>query len=82
MNGTSRLLEHAFVMAASTSLMYLVPAAAVLIAFVWLGEAPHLSELLGGLVVLAGVVLGFGILDLVLGILFVAAFRQTPVRSG
>ena len=44
-------------MAASTSLLYLVPAAAVLIAFVWLGEAPHLSEVLGGLVVLAGVVL-------------------------
>jgi drug/metabolite transporter (DMT)-like permease len=44
-------------MAASTSLLYLVPAAAVLIAFVWLGEAPCLSELVGGLVVLVGVVL-------------------------
>jgi len=40
----------------STSLLYLVPAVAVLIAFVWLGELPYPSELLGGLVVLAGVV--------------------------
>ena len=39
----------------STSLLYLVPAVAVLIAFVWLGELPYPSELLGGLVVLAGV---------------------------
>ena len=44
-------------MATSTSLLYLVPAVAVLIAFVWLGEVPHASELLGGLVVIAGVVL-------------------------
>ena len=43
--------------ATSTSLLYLVPAIAVLIAFIWLGEAPRLTELLGGLVVLAGVVL-------------------------
>jgi drug/metabolite transporter (DMT)-like permease len=43
--------------ATSTSLLYLVPAVAVLIAFVWLGEVPHASELLGGLVVIAGVVL-------------------------
>ena len=44
-------------LATSTSLLYLVPAVAVLIAFVWLGEAPRASELLGGLVVVAGVVL-------------------------
>jgi drug/metabolite transporter (DMT)-like permease len=44
-------------MATSTSLLYLVPAVAVLIAFVWLGEVPYASELLGGLVVVAGVVL-------------------------
>ncbi len=43
--------------ATSTSLLYLVPAVAVLIAFVWLGEVPHTGELLGGLVVIAGVVL-------------------------
>jgi EamA-like transporter family len=43
--------------ATSTSLLYLVPAVAVLIAFVWLGEALHASQLLGGLVVLTGVVL-------------------------
>src|ERR671922_180722 len=40
--------------ATSTSMLYLVPAVAVLIAFVWLGEVPHASELLGGLVVVAG----------------------------
>jgi drug/metabolite transporter (DMT)-like permease len=43
--------------ATSTSLLYLVPAVAVLIAFVWLGETPHVTELLGGLVVVAGVIL-------------------------
>jgi drug/metabolite transporter (DMT)-like permease len=43
--------------ATSTSLLYLVPAVAVLIAFVWLGEVPRTGELLGGLVVIAGVVL-------------------------
>jgi drug/metabolite transporter (DMT)-like permease len=41
----------------STSLLYLVPAVAVLIAFVWLGETPRATEVLGGLVVIAGVVL-------------------------
>ena len=43
-------------MATATSLLYLVPAVAVLIAFVWLGEIPRVGELLGGLVVIAGVV--------------------------
>jgi drug/metabolite transporter (DMT)-like permease len=43
--------------ATSTSLLYLVPAVAVLIAFLWLGETPRTTELLGGLVVIAGVVL-------------------------
>jgi len=43
--------------ATSTSLLYLVPAVAVLIAFVWLGEVPRATELLGGLVVIAGVML-------------------------
>lgn len=42
--------------AVSTSLLYLVPPVAVLIAWVWLGELPILSELLGGLVVIAGVI--------------------------
>lgn len=42
--------------ATSTSLLYLVPAVAVLIAFAWLGAVAHASELLGGLVVGAGVV--------------------------
>jgi drug/metabolite transporter (DMT)-like permease len=43
--------------ATSTALLYLVPPVAVLIAYVWLHEVPHAGELLGGLVVLAGVVL-------------------------
>jgi drug/metabolite transporter (DMT)-like permease len=34
-----------------------VPAFAVLIGFVWLGEVPLVGELLGGVVVIAGVVL-------------------------
>jgi drug/metabolite transporter (DMT)-like permease len=41
--------------ATSTSLLYLVPAAAIVIAYVWLGEKPILAELFGGLVVIAGV---------------------------
>ncbi|MBT2235385.1 DMT family transporter [Nonomuraea sp. NEAU-A123] len=41
--------------ATSTSLLYLVPAFAILIAYVWLGETPKLVELFGGIVVIAGV---------------------------
>jgi drug/metabolite transporter (DMT)-like permease len=40
----------------STSLLYLVPAVAVLISFVWLGEVPVTSELVGGAVVILGVI--------------------------
>ena len=43
--------------ATSTSLLYLVPAVAVLIAFLWLGEVPYLGEVVGGLVVVLGVVI-------------------------
>lgn len=43
--------------AASTSLLYLVPPVAVLIAFVWLGEIPFWTELIGGAVVIVGVVI-------------------------
>jgi drug/metabolite transporter (DMT)-like permease len=39
----------------STSLLYLVPAVAVVISFAWLGENPLPIELAGGLVVIAGV---------------------------
>ncbi|MET0974420.1 MAG: DMT family transporter [Leifsonia sp.] len=39
----------------STSLLYLVPACAVVISFIWLGEIPLLSELGGGFIVLVGV---------------------------
>jgi len=42
--------------ATSTSLLYLVPAVAVAVAYVWLGEVPLPGELLGGVAVLAGVV--------------------------
>ncbi len=42
--------------AVSTSMLYLVPPVAVLIAWLWLGELPILPELLGGLIVIAGVV--------------------------
>jgi drug/metabolite transporter (DMT)-like permease len=41
--------------AASTSLLYLVPPVAVFIGWVWLGEIPVTSELLGGVVVICGV---------------------------
>ncbi len=41
--------------ATSTSLLYLVPAAAIVIAYLWLGEKPILAELFGGIVVIAGV---------------------------
>lgn len=43
--------------AASTSLLYLVPPMAVLIAWLWLGEIPVAAELFGGVVVIAGVVI-------------------------
>jgi hypothetical protein len=43
--------------ATSTSLLYLVPPVAVLIAWGWLGQLPTITELLGGLVVIAGVVI-------------------------
>ncbi|WP_382308070.1 DMT family transporter [Herbiconiux sp. UC225_62] len=42
--------------AASTSLLYLVPPIAVLVSWLWLGEAPLPAELVGGAVVIAGVV--------------------------
>ena len=41
--------------ATSTALLYLVPPVAVLIGFLWLGEIPYPSELLGGAVVIVGV---------------------------
>lgn len=40
-----------------TSLLYLVPAVAVLIAWIWLHEVPTLVELTGGVLVLGGVII-------------------------
>jgi drug/metabolite transporter (DMT)-like permease len=48
---------RALPVAASTSLLYLVPGVAVLIAYLWLGELPTPGEALGGLVIVAGVIL-------------------------
>jgi drug/metabolite transporter (DMT)-like permease len=42
--------------AACTSLLYLVPPVAVVIAWLWLGEVPIAAEVLGSVVVIAGVV--------------------------
>ena len=53
-------------MTASTSLLYLLPPVAVFIAWVWLGELPFASELLGGGVVLLGVIT-IGVGDRMLG---------------
>ena len=41
----------------ATTALYLVPAAAILIALVWLGQVPSPVELIGGVIALAGVVL-------------------------
>lgn len=43
--------------ALSTAALYLVPPVTLVVAFVWLGEAPRPLELLGGLVGIGGVVL-------------------------
>jgi drug/metabolite transporter (DMT)-like permease len=40
--------------------LYLVPAAAIAISLVWLGEVPEPAELIGGAIALAGVVLASG----------------------
>ena len=44
----------------ATTALYLVPAAAILIALVWLGQVPSPTELIGGGIALAGVVLASG----------------------
>jgi drug/metabolite transporter (DMT)-like permease len=60
--------------AVSTSLLYLVSPVAVLLAWVWLGELPLATEMLGGLVVVAGV-------DVIAQAPRVAA-RRTADRAG
>jgi drug/metabolite transporter (DMT)-like permease len=42
--------------AVSTSMLYLVPPVAVLIAWAWIGELPIVAELIGGVIVLLGVI--------------------------
>ncbi len=44
-------------LAASTAALYLVPPVALVVSFVWLSEAPHPVELLGGAVTVLGVFL-------------------------
>jgi drug/metabolite transporter (DMT)-like permease len=44
-------------LAVSTAALYLVPPVALAVSFVWLGEAPRVIELLGGMVSVLGVVL-------------------------
>ncbi|MFC6880748.1 MULTISPECIES: DMT family transporter [Actinomadura] len=44
-------------LATSTAALYLVPPVALIVSFVWLGEVPHLVELMGGAVSVAGVIL-------------------------
>lgn len=75
---TARLL-----IAASTSLLYLVPPVAVFIAWVWLGEIPVASELFGGVVIIAGVVLisqGARIARLTMALIDLGAHDALPAR--
>ena len=44
----------------ATTALYLVPAVAVLIALIWLGQVPSPTELIGGAIALAGVTLASG----------------------
>ncbi|HVU12390.1 MAG TPA: DMT family transporter [Phototrophicaceae bacterium] len=52
----SYVLAHAPASRAST-LLYVVPVGALVIAWVWLGEVPSLVAVIGGFIVLAGVIL-------------------------
>ena len=64
----------------STSLLYLVPAVAVLIAFIWLGEVPIAGELVGGVIVILGVV-GISQGDRILGRLFRSVREGASVNA-
>jgi drug/metabolite transporter (DMT)-like permease len=64
----------------ATTALYLVPAAAILIALVWLGQVPSPLELIGGVIALAGVVLASGTGRIRVGRISVGRLRTRAAR--